>query len=130
MKHNPLQLLLWLSIGSFLFLLTCCENGESYSARYAQDIDPIFTFHCKYCHGNNGKLDLSSYASLMSGKSNHGSLVVVPGDADNSLLYEAVSKPSEEQSNLTTRMPEGGPYLSTSQIQLIEDWINEGAKDN
>lgn len=133
MKHNPLKLLLWLSVGSFLFLLNCCENDENYSASYAHDIEPIFSTRCIPCHlsesGNSGNLNLSSWTSLMAGNSNNGP-VVVPGDADNSLLYEAVSKPSEEQSILTTRMPQGGEPLSPVSVQLIEDWINEGAKDN
>jgi len=132
MKNNLLKVLLWLSVGSFL-LLTGCESDENYSASYAHDIEPIFRTRCIPCHlsesGNSGNLNLSSYTSLMAGNSNSGP-VVVPGDADNSLLYEAVSKPSNEQSILTTRMPQGGEPLSPVSIQLIEDWVNEGAKDN
>jgi len=133
MKHNPLKLLLCLSIGSFLFLLTWCESDNSYSASYAHDIEPIFNTRCFPCHlsesGNSGNLNLSSYASLMAGNSDNGP-VVLPGDVDNSLLYEAVSKPTEEQSILITRMPQGAEPLSPVSIKLFEDWINEGAKDN
>jgi hypothetical protein len=56
--------------------------------------------------------------------------VVRPGDAEHSLLYEAVSRPAIEQSILSTRMPQGLEPLSAMQIKLIEDWINEGAIDN
>ncbi len=132
MKHNPLRWWLLLTIGSFIILFSFCDSSESYSASFSQDIMPIFSNKCHQCHlsesGSFGNLNLSSYESLMSGNSNHGIDLVFPGSADQSLLYESVA--TDEQTVLPWRMPQGGPYLSAVQIQLIEDWINEGAKDN
>jgi len=120
----------------FLFIaMTDCNNNDNFSVSYAHDIEPIFktgSSSCYPCHlggGKSGNLDLSSYAALMAGDSENGP-VVRPGDADHSLLYEAVSRPAIEQSILSTRMPQGLDPLSAMQIKLIEDWINEGAIDN
>jgi len=86
---------------------------------------------CVRCHFDNaspGDLDLSTYESLMSGDSNHPDRLVVAGYPYQSLLYESVA--SDEQTTLPNRMPPGGPYLQEIEIQLIEDWIYQGAKDN
>jgi hypothetical protein len=119
-------------IGTIAWMISCSSN-ETYNVSYAHDIEPIFKTYCTSCHlsedAAHGNLNLSSYSSLMAGNSNHHP-VVVPGDADHSLLYEAVSKPNDEQSVLSGRMPFGLNPLNSIQITQIEDWINEGAKDN
>jgi hypothetical protein len=55
--------------------------------------------------------------------------LVVPGDAATSLLYEkVVANPP-----CGLEMPygcSGSSCLSASQVQDIEDWINEGAKND
>jgi hypothetical protein len=47
--------------------------------------------------------------------------VIVPGDSDNSLLVDLVA--SQE-------MPKRGPKLTPSEVQLLTDWVNQGALDN
>ena len=119
-------------IGTVILISSCSSNEANYVS-YTQDIDPIFKTSCTPCHltedASNNNLNLSSYSTLMAGDSYNGP-VVIPGDADHSLLYEAVSKPTEEQSRLSGRMPFGLNPLSAIQINQIEDWINQGAKDN
>lgn len=133
MNHLGLTFLPFFGIFAILLSGFSCDDGEQFAASYAHDIDPIFHTRCLPCHltesGNSNDLNLSTYESLMSGNSINGP-VVIPYDADNSLLYEAVAKPTEEQSTLSFRMPQGDEPLSTVQIKLIEDWINEGAKNN
>lgn len=89
---------------------------------FASDILPIFESRCIGCHGGERTqegLDLKTHASLIAGSDNGP--VVVPGDAANSLLVEMVA---------TQKMPKRGPKLTPPQIQLITDWINQGALDN
>jgi mono/diheme cytochrome c family protein len=89
---------------------------------FATDIFPIFESRCIGCHGGERTqegLDLKTHASLMAGSSN--GFVVTPGDAANSLLVEMVA---------TQKMPKRGPKLTPPQIQLITDWVNQGALDN
>jgi len=89
---------------------------------FTNDILPIFNSRCANCHGGNRTeegLVLLSYADVLKGSKNGA--VVTPGIADESLLVELVS---------TQKMPKRGPKLTPTQIQLIVDWINQGALDN
>jgi len=89
---------------------------------YSSDVLPIFQSRCTSCHGSgrvSGGLNLTSYASLMSG-SQHGA-VIVPGDPNASRLVQMV---------VQGNMPKRGPLLLNSQIQTISDWVKAGAPDN
>jgi hypothetical protein len=46
---------------------------------------------------------------------------VAPGDADDSYLYQMVA---------SGRMPETGGSLTSADIALIRQWINDGALNN
>jgi mono/diheme cytochrome c family protein len=89
---------------------------------FAADILPIFESRCVSCHGGNRTeegLSLRTYADVMTG-SEHGA-VITPGNATNSGLVEMV---------VTQEMPKRGPKLTPDQIQLLIDWVNQGALDN
>ena len=84
---------------------------------YSSQIQPVFDNNCSGCHGNSGGLNLSSYADLMDG-GNSGP-VIDAGNHANSLLWQKVDNGS---------MPPGNnPDLSSEQINLIAQWIDEGA---
>ena len=87
---------------------------------YTTQIQTIFTNSCTSCHmyGNaSGGLNLTSYLSVMT-NSNSG-VSVVPGDHANSLLWQRVN---------SGEMPPGNnPDLSSDEINLIAQWIDEGA---
>ena len=53
--------------------------------------------------------------------------LVVPCDADNSLLYKVLNGETAAPDPVIIRMPSGGPYLEAGDIQLIKDWIDQGA---
>jgi len=96
--------------------------AQGATVSFATDIFPIFESRCIGCHGGERTqegLDLKTHASLMAGSSN--GFVVTPGDAADSLLVEMVA---------TQKMPKRGPKLTPPQIQLITDWVNQGALDN
>ena len=89
---------------------------------FANDILPIIQSRCIGCHGRDRieeGLDMNTHASLMAGSDNGP--VIVPGDAANSLLVELVA---------TQKMPKRGPKLTPPQVQLITDWVSQGALDN
>ena len=95
---------------------------EGAPVSFTSDILPIFESRCINCHGGDKTqegLDLKTHAALMSGSDN-GS-VVTPGDAANSLLVELV---------VSQKMPKRGPKLTPPQVQLITNWVNQGALDN
>jgi hypothetical protein len=89
---------------------------------FANDILPIIESRCIGCHGGDRTeegLVLRTHADIMAGSDNGP--VIVPGDAANSLLVEMVA---------TQKMPKRGPKLTPPQVQLITDWVNQGALDN
>jgi len=95
-----------------LFILLSITTAQ---VDYNTDIQPIFDNSCTNCHryGNtSGGLNLESYGMLMSGNT------VVAGDHASSVLWQRVSNGS---------MPPGANDLSTAQVSLIAQWIDEGA---
>ena len=89
---------------------------------FATDIVPILESRCLNCHGGQRTeegLSVNGHAALMTGSENGP--VITPGDATNSLLVELVE---------TQKMPKRGPKLTPPQIQLIIDWVNQGALNN
>ena len=94
---------------------------------YESQIQTIIDANCTNsgCHTNGGAyqggLDLSSYDNLMAG-SNNGA-VIVPEDHANSELYNRITLPESNQQF----MPKNGSPLLQSEIDLIAQWIDEGA---
>ena len=90
---------------------------------FSADISPILTQRCALagCHVADGPedVDLRTYATLQKG-GEHGAIVIA-GDARESELVEEIVK---------GKMPPEGPPLEASEIQLIIDWINNGAEEN
>ncbi len=87
---------------------------------FQQQILPIFIANCAVCHGGpdpEDGLDLTSYAGVM----NENDDVVRPYDLDRA-LFEAITDNDEDD-----RMPLGLPALDDEEIQLIADWIMQGA---
>lgn len=133
--------------GAVLAGLTACTN-ESPSLRiipvlppgnapisFSADVQPIFTRSCaKFgCHIpatapfgfvlEQGQ----AYANLVGVTSVEDPTLtrVEPGRSDLSYIVRKL-----EGTGLGERMPLGGPYLPDVEIQLIKDWIDEGALDN
>lgn len=92
---------------------------------YNTQIQPIFNNNCISCHNNGGGyaggLDLSSFSDVLEGGNTGNN--IIPNDYSNSLLYNRITLP--EQNNLS--MPQFGPSLPESDINLIAQWIDEGA---
>lgn len=93
-------------------------------------------YGCAGCHTPDGEtpiglevggLDLSSHASLRAGGAIGGDRVVVPGDPCASLLVQKLG----EAPPFGGRMPlSGPPFVDAEELQVIIDWIAEGAPDN
>jgi hypothetical protein len=97
-------------------------NTQNDTVCFSQNILPILQSGCAVsgCHDpitQQEGLNLSSFAATMS------SGAVVPFSPGGSKLYQSIIKPNGED-----RMP---PYpragLTTTQIQMINKWISEGA---
>ncbi|HEX5836888.1 MAG TPA: c-type cytochrome domain-containing protein [Anaerolineales bacterium] len=89
---------------------------------FANEILPIIQSRCINCHGGDKieeGLSMNTHAEIMAGSENGA--ILVPGDAASSLIIEMVASGD---------MPKRGPKLTPPQVQLIADWINQGALDN
>jgi uncharacterized membrane protein len=89
---------------------------------FQTEIQPILERRCAKCHGGDFPsegLNVQSYQSLLAGSQN-GS-VIIPGDSSSSLLFEKVE---------SGEMPKRGSDLTAEQLELIQQWIDEGALNN
>lgn len=126
-------------------LLLACAGGDSAADTADSGLGAptltnvqaqVFTPSCAFsgCHGEGkGSANLSlqpgvAYAALVGVPSDGDPTQtrVVPGDADASYL---VMKLEGAEGIVGDGMPDGVP-LEAERIQLVRDWISEGAQDN
>ena len=92
---------------------------------FAQSIQPILQKNCIKCHGpekQKGKLRLDSkQAALKGGKDGPA---FIAGDAAKSELIRRINLPKTDDDF----MPSEGDPLPKEQLDLIRDWINQGAQ--
>lgn len=98
------------------------ETPENIS--YKNDIQPLFNSGCVNCHGNQGQLSLATYAkTIQGGKSGQ---VVIPKNSSGSLLIKKLNGQATGQ-----RMPpQPQNSWGDSKIELVANWIDEGAENN
>ena len=101
-----------------LFFITFLFSQVNYESQ----IQPIFNNNCVFCHQNGGSatLNLATYSGVMSG--GWSGPAIIAGDYQNSLLYQRIIQPTGTDGS----MPPNDP-LSQAQIDLIAQWIEEGA---
>jgi hypothetical protein len=117
-----------------IFLFGCEDQGDpvtppttgtTTTVKFSTDIAPLLTAKgCVGCHGSSGGLSVASVASLLTGGSHGPAIVAGKADSSNLVLKLRTTPP------FGSRMPQGGPYLSTAEIKKFEDWINAGAKND
>lgn len=147
------------SVSVFLFISGCNDNpqyapiiiDEQNNGFESFAIAEILTKKCALpeCHrgetAQNG-LSFESYSQMIKGsmgrpiepgdhphkifgnldESVYGGSPVIPFDAENSLLYNLITGNVEDAEH---RMPYKKEPLNRSQIEILKDWINNGARD-
>jgi len=101
---------------------------------FAIDIWPIFDDHCS-CHedaNGAGKLRLAmedAYTNIVDQPSDQvpEMLLVKPGSAQDSYLWHKLNDTQDEVDGKGKKMPPGGK-LKAAELELISQWIDEGAK--
>ncbi|MBI1313539.1 DUF1553 domain-containing protein [bacterium] len=116
-----LQLVCVAAVGACLPAETSADDSV---VDFRTQIKPILQKYCVSCHGpdeteSGFRLD---FGSLLLRGGDRGA-AVVPGKSAESLLYKVLISDGE-----VARMPEGQPPLDKSQIELIQKWIDQGAK--
>ncbi|MBO0722697.1 MAG: DUF1549 domain-containing protein, partial [Blastocatellia bacterium] len=113
---------------SFAMFIAMRHGGAFASAQsfpqvsFDRDIRPIIAAHCLSCHGEkrSGGLRLDARATAMRG--GVSGPVIVPGKAAESLLYQRITAPNEDE-----RMPPVGERLSPAEVSALKAWIDTGA---
>lgn len=99
-------------------------------------LDGVFAqddIDCARCHTGDGEgirqsgFDMASYSTVRAGGGRSGASIVIPGDPCDSILVQKL----EASPPFGARMPRNGPpFLTAAELQLVRDWIIEGARDN
>ncbi|MEL6109442.1 MAG: DUF1549 domain-containing protein, partial [Planctomycetota bacterium] len=95
---------------------------------FNRDIRPVLFANCILCHGPDEaeraadlRLDTAEGASKDLG----GYAAIVPGDAEAS---EVIARITTDDEDIRMPPPEHASALSQKEVDLLERWINEGAK--
>ncbi|MGY8776883.1 MAG: c-type cytochrome domain-containing protein [Longimicrobiales bacterium] len=89
---------------------------------FSAEVLPLLEKHCWECHSEDNAelgLKLNTYEGVMAG-SDYGTIIDA-GDADGSLLVDMIQSGD---------MPEDGDPVPPADLEVIMNWINEGAKNN
>jgi uncharacterized membrane protein len=93
---------------------------------YADVIQPILEARCYDCHSSRkqkGDLRLDKQEFIIRGGKNGD--VIKDGPADSSSIYKRLLLPIEDKHHMP---PEEKPQLSSSEIALIQYWVEENAE--
>jgi mono/diheme cytochrome c family protein len=101
---------------------TLAPQNTASNVSFASQVLPIFQTYCVECHGGartREGLTLTTYDSLIAGS--FSGTVLIPGNANDSLFIQLIQ---------AGEMPNQGPSLSAAEIQILMDWVNQGALNN
>ncbi len=93
---------------------TSPESAGGVAIDFDSQVTPFFAKYCYSCHDKEGRasgIGFDNKADILQ--------TVVPGDADNSDLYDVL---------VSRKMPKGRIKPTAEEIEMIRQWINEGAK--
>ena len=105
---------------AIILLLRVPAGSAQKDQEIAQRAIAILESNCALCHGATqmSGLDLRQRDAILRG--GQRGQAVIPGKAEESLLYLAASHQSE------LKMPPTGERLSDEQLQVLREWINQG----
>lgn len=120
-----------------------CSSGggsttpTSSGVSYSKDVQPIFNNYCVVCHQIQGEAGLAlepnrSYNNLVGVQSTQSStqLLVKAGAPEESYLLAKLNGTQAQAGGSGVRMPYGAAPLSQAQLNLIRQWITDGASNN
>ncbi len=111
-----------------LTMVTDVIGDESTMVSFKGDVQPVLQLRCLECHREDGPgvaysgLNMESYENLMKGT--RFGPVIVPGNAMVSNLNVLV------EGRAGIRMPHNRKRLTPCEIQVLRNWVNQGAKNN
>jgi hypothetical protein len=117
-----------------LFSASC-----SLPVSFSKDIKPILVANCLACHDGTGEgssasgFSVQTYDSIMQG-TKYGP-VIIPGSSEASTLYRMVAHKVDPKIQMPPHHDEAlakgrEDALTPRQIEFIQKWIDQGAKNN
>lgn len=106
------------------FGLTLNTSSAASSVDYLREIKPLLARKCYPCHGalkQNSGLRLDTVQLMHKG--GKGGPAISPGNPDNSLFIHRITATEASE-----RMPQESSALTKSEIDLLRNWIKQGAK--
>lgn len=106
--------------------LPVAELKRTDAVSFEKEILPLFAAKCQACHAGKiteGKLDLSTYASMMKGGATTGGVLAAGKSGESSVFLRAahIKGPIMPPKN------EGEPFTA-QELALLKLWIDQGAK--
>ncbi len=109
--------------GAFGALICLASGSAEDKIDFAKDIKSVLSSKCYRCHGakkQEAGLRLDAKQAALDG-GNSGA-VIVPGRSDESELFLRISTDDADK-----LMPPEGERLTDKQVELIRQWIEQGA---
>ncbi len=120
---HPIMLRFFLGFMFFIFL----SHSMNAEIDFARDVRPILNANCTACHGGVKEAGEVSfvYRELALGKGESGKPVIVAGNPEASEMIARITSTDPDE---IMPKPEHGPALAKFQIDILRQWIKEGAK--
>ncbi|HIJ83237.1 MAG: hypothetical protein HW380_565 [Magnetococcales bacterium] len=118
----------WILLGMSLATAGTVNAENRGQVSFNEDVRPVLQMRCLECHSGNGPgvtysgLNLETYEGLMKGT--RFGPIVVPGNSMVSNINVLV------EGRAGIRMPHNRKRLTTCEIAILRDWVNQGARNN
>lgn len=102
-----------------------CNFIQTEKIDFNTQIKPILNKHCIHCHGGvkqNGGFSMMTREKILA-PTNNGKPAIIPGNPNNSEFIKRLTTEDIEE-----RMPFESPPLPASEIELLTQWVQEGAQ--
>jgi uncharacterized membrane protein len=101
------------------------KSLPSQVALFNDAVQPLLREKCGKCHISDkpaGGLDVAKHAAMLEG--GYSGAGIVPGDRKKSVLFGRIVLPATDDERMP---PEGEPALTPDEVELIGEWIDQGA---
>lgn len=138
---DPMPLAIdYLTQTQLLSIETWIEDGANNDTFFVDNVAPIFgtevslrrvSGKCTWCHYPGSPTGMSVLdvfdpdTGMVNAQSNSGGTIVIPGDPENSVLMTRL-----RGNKGGAQMPLHLPRLSDEEVQVMKEWITEGAPNN
>ena len=117
--RNSVKILVCITLG---YLLAGCNNDR---IDFSAQVKPILNKRCISCHGGvkrNADFSLLFRHEALD-TTESGKAAIIPGDPDHSEMIRRITSTNPEE-----RMPYKEEPLSAEEINILKQWIKEGAE--